>query len=273
MLVVLPARSLAQGEIAGRVVAADSGRPPVQGVEAAIAKLGRTVLGDSSGRFRLKDLPPGEHLVMLRAIGFRSESSKVFIDRDETVSWEVALTRATGTVLAERVVEAKEPWTPTHLVEFMERRAAGVGKFLVRDQLAKAEGGLRQTGDVLATVPGANVKRGSNKAWIASTRRPLPTKCAFCPEPPRGGASTTESPGGLNRADFVAGARPACYMDVFVNGQLVFDSRQVANGLFDVNTIPPDHIEGIEVYSSPAQVPARFNRTGAECGALLIWIR
>src|SRR5688572_18065180 len=67
----------AQGEISGRVSAADSARPPVQGAEASVARLGRTALSDSSGRFRLKDLPAGEHLVVLRAVGFKAESTLV----------------------------------------------------------------------------------------------------------------------------------------------------------------------------------------------------
>src|SRR5688572_19391723 len=131
----LPAHAQSPGEISGRVVAADSGRPPLQGVEASIAKLGRTVLSDSSGRFRLKDLPPGEHLVVMRAIGFRSESSKVYIDLDEVVSWDVVLNRAEGTVLPERVVTAPENRPPAKLREFTERQKRGIGHFITREQL------------------------------------------------------------------------------------------------------------------------------------------
>ena len=47
----------AQGEISGRVLAADSSRLPVAGAEASIPRLQRTVQSDSLGRFRLKDLP------------------------------------------------------------------------------------------------------------------------------------------------------------------------------------------------------------------------
>src|SRR5262245_65776934 len=87
LLLLLVGRSaLAQGEVSGRVMAADSGRPAVQGAEASIPKLGRTAMSDSSGRFSLKAIPPGEHLLVIRAIGFKAESSTVFIDRDEVVS-------------------------------------------------------------------------------------------------------------------------------------------------------------------------------------------
>jgi hypothetical protein len=265
----------AQGEIAGRVVTADSGRRPVQAAEASIAKLGRTAMSDSSGRFRLRDVPPGEHLLVLRAIGFKSESSKVFIDRDEVVSWDVVLTRTTGTVLPERVVTAPEGGPPAKLLEFIERQKSGTGHFITQEQLAKAEGGMRRTGDLIATLPGVVVRRGSNKIWIASGRTKS-TGCAF-PDPAlqrnRGADQDCGAPQRLDRADSIAGARPACFMDVYVDGVMVFDSRNPQFGLFDVNTVPPEHLAGIEVYTSPAQIPAKYNRTSAGCGVLLIWTR
>ena len=252
----------AQGEISGRVMAADSGRPPVPGVEATIARLRLTALSDSSGRFRFRNVPPGAHVVVFRAIGFRSDSSTVTIDFDEVVSSEVVLTRASGgTVLPERVVTASGA-APAKLVEFIERQRFGVGHFINRDQLAKAEGGIRQTGDVISLIPGVVVRRGSNRIWVASGRA-TNVKCAFC-------VFTVDQ---LSAADRAAGARPACFMDVYIDGALVFDSKHPENGLFDVNTIPPEHIAGIEVYSSAAQIPAKYNRTGGGCGVLLIWTR
>jgi carboxypeptidase family protein len=251
-----------QGEISGRVIAADSGRPPVQGAEAVLVKLGRMATSDSSGRFRFRDVPPGEHLLVLRAIGFKSESSTVFIDRDEVVSSQLVMTRSTGTTLPERVVEAPASGPPAKLVEFIERQKLGTGHFITRDELAKAEGGFRQTGDLISLVPGVLVRRGSNKIWIASGRA-FGGGCAFC-------SRTVAS---LSLADVAAGARPACFLDVYLDGAMVFDSRHPENGLFDVNTVPPEHIAAIEVYTSGAQLPAKYNRTGGGCGVLLIWTR
>jgi len=256
----LPEPVHAQGEIAGRVVAADSGRPGLLAAEASIAKLGRTTMSDSLGRFRLKDLPPGEHLIVLRAIGFRSESSFVTIARDEVVSWDVALTRTTGTVLPERVVTGSEARTPAKLVEFTEREKAGIGQFINRDQLARAEGGARQTGDLISTLPGVRVRRGSNRIWVASARAINTGKCVFCK-------------GGVSQLDYELGARPACYLDVYIDALLVFDSAHPETGLFDVNSLQPEHIAGIEVYTSASRVPAKYNRTAGGCGVLLIWTR
>lgn len=260
--------SSAQGEISGRVLSPDSGRTPVQGAEASISKLGRKVLSDSLGRYRLKDIPPGEYVVFLRAAGFRAESSVVVVDQDEIVSWDVVL-QSTASVLPERVVSARVMTAvPAKLAEFTERREAGVGHFIDREQLAKTEGGSVQTGEIIAMVPGVRVRRGSNKIWIASARMARSGKCAFCADSIDPTASST-----LSQVDYAAGARPACFMDVYIDGAMVFDSRQPINGLFDVNTVPPDHIAGIEVYVSAAQIPAKYNRTGGGCGVLLIWTR
>jgi hypothetical protein len=268
LLFALPATALSQGEISGRVVAADSARPGIQGTEVSIAKLGRSARSDSSGRYRLKDVPPGEHVVLLRAIGFRSESSKVYVNNDEVVSFDVVLTRTT-TVLPERVVEAAGAPPPAKLVEFMERSTSGIGRFITRDQLAKAEGGLRQTGDVISMVPGVVAKRGSNKIWIAG--RANVNGCVQDRKAPP--ITDPKCQVVINYADFITGARPACFMDVYLDGALVFNAKQAEAGLFDINTILPEHIAGIEVYTSAAQVPAKYNRTGTNCGVLLVWTR
>lgn len=263
LVVSLAARSVfAQGEIAGRVVAADSGRPALAGVEAAIPRLRLAALSDSSGRFRFRSVPAGSHLVVMRAIGFRAESSVVTVDRDEVVSWDVVLTRAEATTLPERRITAPGAAVPAKLIEFTERRKMGTGHFIDRAQLEKAEGGLRQLGDLLSVIPGVRIRRGGNKAWVASGRA-VSTGCAFC----------VMSVAALSPADQAAGAKPACFMDVYLDGALVYDSRQPGNGLFDMNTLQPEHVAGIEVYTSTVQIPARYNRTSGGCGVILIWTR
>ena len=260
-----PGVAFAQGEINGRILAGDGTRQPVVGAEASIARLGLRAIADSSGRFRLKDVPQGEHRLVLRAIGFNAESSMVHVFADEVASLDKVLTRSSASsVLPERVVTtaAPEERPPAKLAEFMERRKAGTGHFIDREAFAKAEGGVRTTGDVLSLTPGVLVRRGSSRAWIASGRA-ISTGCAFC-------AMTVAQ---LLPSDVSAGARPACFMDVYLDGAMVFDSRRPQDGLYDVNTVPPDHIAAVEVYSSTAQVPAKYNRTGAVCGVVLIWTR
>ena len=63
-------------------------------------------------------------------------------------------------------------------------------------------------------------------------------------------------------------------MDVYVDGTQVYQyGVKPPMPLFNVNSIPPEQIEGIEAYSSASQVPVRFNKTGSGCGVLVIWTR
>jgi hypothetical protein len=256
----LPALAGAQGEISGRVTTSDSARLAVARAEAVIGRIQRAAVTDSSGRFRMKDVPTGVHTLVIRAIGFRAESSVVEIQRDDVVSLDIRLEFSDATKLPERVVTAPEERVAAKLVEFTERQKAGIGHFIDRKQLEHAEGGMRLTGDLLSTIPGVRVRRSGSKIWIASGRTPT-AGCAFC---------TSIK---LDRADSAAGAKPACYMDVYLDGALVFDSSKPHHGLFDVNTVRPEQIAGMEVYTGPAQTPIKYNRTAAGCGVLLIWTR
>ena len=267
VMVLTPRISHAQGEIIGRVLT-DSGRTPVASVRVSIVRLGKSAVSDSTGRFRLTNLPAGDHVVVLRALGYRSDSAEVEIEGSEVAVKDFELYRD-PLALPRREITAPEARHEGKMAEFYERMKAGPGRFVTRDELAKVEGGLMQTGDVLSKVSGVEVKRGSNRAWVASGRAVSANGCAFCSK----GGSSSRDVGGLNKADFNAGARPACYMDVYIDGVIAFDSTHPENGLFDVNTIPPSQIEGIEVYTSAAQIPARFNRTANGCGVMVIWTR
>ena len=69
-----------------------------------------------------------------------------------------------------------------------------------------------------------------------------------------------------------------CYPDVYLDGAIVYSSgmemdRDAGDVRFDVNLIDPAHVSAIEYYAGAAQMPAQYNRTGAACGALLIWTK
>jgi hypothetical protein len=260
-----PARLRAQGEIVGRVLA-DSGRAPVAAAQLSIARLSRSVSSDSTGRFRFVAMPRGEHLVTLRAFGFRPESALVEINADEVVLHDFTLVRQAQALPRTTVTAREQPFATGKLAGFHEREKMGIGHFIGRAELARDEG-VRRTGDVLSKVPGVVVQRGGNRAWITSGRAVSGTGCAFCGS--KGGPPAR----GLNPADRAAGARSACFMDVYLDGVLVYQDANRQEGLFDVNSIDLTQIEAIEVYSSAAQIPVQFNRTSGGCGVMIIWTR
>ena len=239
----LPSAAESQGSIAGRVLS-DSTRAPVPAAELIIAGTTLSVMTDSSGRFVLRDVPAGMRLLIVRALGFRPDTSDVELFDNESLSREVFLKRRI-TTLGEVSVRDSAPTLGTaKLSEFDERRrAAAGGKFLDSTLIAKWEN--RKTGDLLSTVSGVDVQRQRSAAFLIGSRAP-----------PSIVAGTGMRP-------------PPCFMDIYLDGAPV----ALGNTAFDVNSLGLNHVSAIEVYSGPANIPAKYNRTSKGCGVVLIWTR
>lgn len=251
----------AQSEIRGQVVL-DGSRTPVPRARLEIVALGSIAVTDSIGHFRFAQLAPGEMGIVTRATGFLVDTTYVAIDSNEVADIIIRL-RARPTMLAEQVVRARSERLDGKLAGFHERRALGLGRFFDRAELERFANS-RLPG-VLSRAPGVDVRLGRGaKAWAVSSRAPGPGKCAFC----RDDAAEV-----LDAADRAAGAGVACYMDVYLDGVLVYDSASRKTPLFDLNRVDLGEIEAIEVYTSAAQVPARFNRTSGGCGVIVLWTR
>ena len=260
---VVPAALGAQTDIVGRVISSST-REPIVGAEAFIPKLGVRTVTDSGGRFRLQVTNEGDFMLVVRALGYQTDSAMLEIFRNAVVARDFLL-RIITSLPGQRITASAEP-TLGKLAAFYERQRAGIGYFMGPELLAKHEGRML-TGDLLSRVPNLAVKRGGSKAWIATARAPNASGgCAFC----RARSLAEE----LDRADIAAGARPACYMDVYLDGILVYqDSQRPRPPLFNVNSLDLRTIAAIEVYSSGSRIPSQYNRTSAGCGALLIWTR
>lgn len=255
-----PTALCAQTELRGRVTTQADGRP-ILGAQLLLPTLGRMAVSDTAGRYRFLEITPGRLLLVVRAPGYRPDSAHVTVGAAPVVR-DVALA-VLPTVLEEVTVSAPARAVPSKMRPFEERRAAGFGRFIDRDFLAR--NAHRKTGDVVAQqVPGVRIRRGQSKAWASNGRAVAPSGCAFC---------RVRADSVLDPADRAAGAVPACYMDVYVDGTLVYNSAAPGTPLFDLNSIAPDGIEGIEVYTGAGQIPVQYNRTAGGCGVMLIWTR
>ena len=128
---------------------------------------------------------------------------------------------------------------PARLQGFYQRRAAGLGEFVTRDEI-NALNALKTT-DILYGTEGVSVVRFGAGVRVAS--RQDPTACA-----------RTDGPSG-----------PLVFLDGFFLGtgmQLDLDA------LLGVHTI-----DAVEIYSGAAEVPPEFGRSGAECGVVGLWTR
>ena len=252
----------AQAELQGRVFA--EGQRPFANALVSIPKLDLRSPTDSLGRYRIEKIPPGEHLVVTRALGFRVDSTLTAFDANETIVNDVTLKPAINELPTVAVKEGSQPIPRAQLVDYERRKAMGIGHFLDRELFAKEEG-RRLTEIIAANVPGVAVHRGTgSKAWVATTRKSSSAKCAFC--------KTTRNEM-LDDFDIAAGAPLACYLDVYLDGAMIYDSSARKAPLFNLNGMTASEIEAVEVYSSSAQVPSQYNKTAGGCGVMLIWTR
>jgi hypothetical protein len=67
-------------------------------------------------------------------------------------------------------------------------------------------------------------------------------------------------------------AGPGCYAQVFIDGMRVYAPSR-ARTLFDINSISPDMLQGIEFYASPATTPPEYGGQASNCGTLLLWTK
>jgi hypothetical protein len=239
----------------GRVVA-DSTKRPLSGAEVVLAEANMTGRTDSAGQYRITDIPPGIQTIIVRRVGYRPASDQIAFTRNTSFTNNFALKIAPQS-LDSIVVVAKAP------TELEERRKSGVGSFISRDELAKESS--RRLSELMMKVSGTRIWRSNgNDAWIASGRNAGQTSIL--------NSMADSLTNILDPMDIAKGAKPACYVDVWMDNTMVYSGRP-KEPLFNVNSLTPDEVESIEFYAGPAQTPVRYSRPGAKCGVLVIKTR
>ena len=78
--------------------------------------------------------------------------------------------------------------------------------------------------------------------------------------------------GGINQCYArMAGAAPSCTgPNVYLDGIRVLRDNQRLPEPID-GLVLPIEVVGVEVYSSPSEVPGEFTGADAQCGAILFW--
>jgi hypothetical protein len=243
------------------LVLTDSTQRPISDAEVVFPELSKLARTDERGAFRVGDIPPGEHRVIVRRVGFGPLDTRIAFASSQNVIKRILLSRAVA--LDSVVVTAKA--TDMWVREFEENRRAGFGHFFDRAELAKREG--RSTSSVLAEIPGLNIVNGNGThAWVGGGAR----------------APFGQPTAGIDATDKAKGAKNGgCYAQVYLDQVPIFSGKKHSNGggglaydpLFDVNTIAPDQIEAIEYYADRAETPGRYSGPAAACGVLIIHTR
>lgn len=234
----------------------ESPEKPIADADVSIDVLKLTVRTDAAGNFTLSAIPPGSYRVSIRAVGRVQLNETVIFGANDRIERDFLLKRATNTLATVDVKADASPDVETvRLADFEERRKFGIGRFLTQDFLEKQDG--RQLADVLGgKIPGL---RGYN---MGGAQRAMASS--------RGISSIVLKLSG-DATDRARGATVQCYVQVVVDRQIRYRGTP-GEALFDVNTIEPASIAGVEYYTM-AQTPSQFSGTGATCGTLVIWTR
>ena len=245
---LVPATSArAQGRALGRLLGVfdDLSGRPIAGAEVLDLSTGTKAVTSESGVISLSHLEPGVTLLRIRMLGFASAILSVTVSPADTASMTVLL-KPLATTLPEVTTTAR-PVLTGKFAEFERRRSAGFGRFITRAQLEKWSGHL--TADVLRTVPGPYVILGrtARESYIGSTRQ-------------------------ISTMPDARGRRQLCYATVILDGAVVYNGIE-GEPPFNINSISPDEIEGIEYYASGATTPVEYNTSRNACGLVVIWTR
>jgi hypothetical protein len=237
---MLPQLAFAQSRLRGRALT-DSTERPIAGVAITIDELGLAALSDSLGQFEIAGIRAGSYLVSARKIGFGAVSARLRFDARDAVDADFLMTRSLQ-VLPEARVETKRA-VPPKMQEFEERRLSGSGgRFLTQEDIDKRSTSL--TSDILkSSIPGLQLVRDGARgsAYYA--------------------AGTRDSK-----------ARP-CLAAVIVDGAFVYQGNP-GEQPFDVNSLGPTVLAGVEYYAGPASTPSKYNGTRSACGLMMVlWTR
>lgn len=248
---------------AGQVLA-DSSERPILDAEVLFPGLSISVRTDTSGRFRLSEIPAGVHRVVVRKLGFAPFEAPVYFTGGRIAQRRVLLSRLTTLDTARITADAAVSRLPR---SFEDNRNVGLGHFITRADLEMYDGASLQL--VLSRIPSLALVSGrQGQAWIQSNRsRSLLNRCP----PPRpltappvvGGSSYC-----VDRSEASRGMKSGCYARVYFDGVLM--NPGYPSEPFDVNAIAPSQVEALEFYSGPAQTPAKYSGLNSACGVFVI---
>ncbi len=154
------------GGIKGQVVNQQS-RVPVSGARVNLIGTRLRTATDSAGRFSQASLGAGTYILEVRAIGYGVTSWVLRLADGELVDYVFEL-EPLGVNLAPIVVEGRPGYFQRRMLEFEERRRAGRGIFITRDQIDASHAATMV--DLLRGVPGVRLNCRSGVCSAQMTR-------------------------------------------------------------------------------------------------------
>jgi hypothetical protein len=214
---------------------------PIAGVEVRLrlpgGGAGARAVTDTAGRFLLRSVSPGRHAFEVLLPGLPSTSFTADVVEDGPTDLYLRIETRLVPQPAIDVRVTRDTPASGKLAGFYRRRARGIGSFLDRRQIEARR--AREVTDLLRDVPGLRITPGPGSTGNPAMSRSAPLL-----------------------------AHRGCRIGYYVDG-----IRIPAADAFRLDELSPMDVEAIEVYRGVSEVPARFLRTGDECGVVVVWTR
>lgn len=250
--------------LTGIVTDAATGEPVV----GAEVELNGTVFAaqtDSSGMFRIEQLPAGTAKLVIRQIGHKPLRQEIRLPMSGTLELppELLSLGQTAQMLDPLTVETTAAHSP--LTEFNRRRARGSGAFLTREEWERRGNPIR-TVDILRRLRGVRIQPGPDIShqFVISMRRTTARTVGF--EFGEGGDALVEQ---AALADIRLLSQTECPPLIFVDRHYFGNTNTVNLN----NDIPFGDLLAVEAYGSTGSMPMEYARRGSTCGVIAFWTR
>jgi hypothetical protein len=214
---------------------------PVEGAGVIDVATGTTARTSATGTVDLAFLPDGGALIRVRKLGYQQLEQFVRISPADTAPVTLLLVSETTVLPAVVARDSASRYRGAAMKDFEARRVSGRGQFITEEFLRKHP--TRSMPDLIRGFSGLTV---------------LCTRTGFY----RCEAVASRSP---RRPSSFGGVAGECRFAVFIDGVSVRDP--------DLANLVVTDFAGIEAYTAGQQIPARFNKNGNPCGALIFWSR
>jgi hypothetical protein len=248
--------------VQGRVV--DSLVQPIVNADVAVDGTTIAVKTDSYGRFALRDVPPGAHVIAVRKIGYGPIDVAIVTPRDTSLT---AVVMTPGAVVLKTIVTrtvgdfgkpARLAYT-SRFDGFYERRAFNVGsaKFYTHEDIDRMD--VTDFRDILRRIPHLQIW---DQAGSSELRFPTCGSDGILIE-----LNGHRISGAVNARDIGLPSGPSAPSSTSGPGTALTSSDPLA----ELRSLRANEVEAIEAYPTSSTLPVEA--MGNACAAIFVWTR
>jgi len=220
-------------------VRGNRGSRVLRGARVRLLYTDQEAIAGREGFFRFGEVRPGEHLLTVEHLGYRSDTVRIRLEQG--ASTVARLTLAADPVeLPTLEARVERRVKSLQIREFYRRLSDGHGRFVTGEEVARY-------------------------GWIGALRRVPGVRLVPCHhvhsncyqlDVDRGGTPVVEG---------------ECSPDVYVDGmRVVIRAGGRVDPLERLRSYSPQFVEGIEIHDA-STVPAQYSGIGTACGVVLVW--